>query len=75
MNKPDVQPSAPNKRDENENEPVDSATDDAAAPRSRPGFKQWLLRYGAVGLFLFFLIKGLIWIAVAVIAWWSVREI
>jgi|GEM_PF-5882833 len=35
--------------------------------------KRWLIRYGPIGVFLFFLIKGLIWVAVAVLAWWGLR--
>jgi len=36
-------------------------------------FKNWLIRYGPIGVFLFFLIKGLIWLAVIGAAWLGFR--
>lgn len=38
----------------------------------KSGKKKWLKRLGIFG-FLFFLIKGLAWIAVAVAAWYGVK--
>jgi len=36
-------------------------------------FKNWLIRYGPIGVFMFFLIKGLIWLAVIGAAWLGFR--
>lgn len=35
-------------------------------------FKQWLKKVGWIG-FLFFLIKGLVWLALGAIAWWKMK--
>ncbi len=34
---------------------------------TRPGMKKWLKRFG-IGGFLFFLIKGLVWLAIGYLA-------
>ncbi len=52
---------------------VDSDGAGGASKSKGKGLKQWLIRYGPIGVFLFFLIKGLIWLALAALAWWGLR--
>lgn len=42
-------------------------------PKTESGAKKWLKRVGVLG-FLFFLIKGLVWIAIGVAAYFSVTK-
>lgn len=36
---------------------------------SKPSLRKWIKRFGIWG-FLFFLLKGLMWVGVAVWGWW-----
>ncbi len=40
--------------------------------RSAKDKKTWLKKVGVYG-FLFFLLKGLVWIAIAIWAWWEMQ--
>ncbi|HRP90175.1 MAG TPA: hypothetical protein PKX92_09050 [Edaphocola sp.] len=56
---------------ENNNTEISSIQEASKAPTAK-GFKKWMKRFGIIG-FWFFFIKGLVWIAVAVGAYYGFK--